>query len=345
MYKNVDLSYILDNFNVKNFNIQKIKEKTSKKTRIVYKIKSYDNFFCLKQTYFKIKDLLFIYSYLEWLNLYKFDVPYLIKSKQNKPFVKYDNKIYILTNWINGKKLNYDNLNECIQSIIFLSNIHKFSNKILLIDGAQSKNNFIDLNQKYTKHINELHKMHTIAKLYKDTFSQIFILNFNDFLYLSNIAKQFSHIINFKNLNISACHGDYVNKNILISNKKIIPIDFDRSCINFSVFDLAYFLRRYLRRTNTNWNFESAITLINNYDKNNPLFLDEYLYLIAYLSFPQKFWKISKFYFSNIKKLSSYEKSIQENLLLKTCASINKHMEFSYLFEKYINFNFNFFKK
>ena len=31
MYKNVDLLYILDNFNVKNFNIQKIKEKTSKK--------------------------------------------------------------------------------------------------------------------------------------------------------------------------------------------------------------------------------------------------------------------------------------------------------------------------
>ena len=36
MYKNVDFSYILSNFNIKTYEIEKIKEKISKKPRIVY---------------------------------------------------------------------------------------------------------------------------------------------------------------------------------------------------------------------------------------------------------------------------------------------------------------------
>ncbi len=346
MYKNVDLSGILGNFNINNFETEKIKEKVSRKSRIVYKIKYFDNFFCLKQTYFDIKNILFIYSYLQWLHLYNFNIPYLIKSNQNKPFIKYNNKFYILTKWIDGKKLDYDNFDECIYSIIFLSKIHEASNNVLFINGANKREIYTNLKSKFIKNTNELYDLYSSAKIYKDNFSDIFISYFEDCINLAKISKRYASLINSKNLNTSICHGDYVNKNILVQNKnQISPIDFDRSCISFSMNDLGYFLRRYLRRANTNWNFKSAIKLINYYDKNNPLYLDDYLYLFSYLSFPQKFLKISKFYFENIEYLSNNQKLFQEHLLMKNCISTYNQLEFTYLFEEYINANFNIFKK
>lgn len=341
MCKNVDLSCILDNFDIKNFNFEKIKEKNTKKNRIIYKIKCYDNFFCLKQTYFEKKEILFIYSYLEWLNLYEFKIPRLIKSKQNEPFVKYNSKFFILTNWIEGKKLNYNNLNECINSITFLAKIHKFSSKIPIIHDIKPTFNFLNLNKKYRKNIKELHKMYTIFKNIHDDVSSVFLQNFKILNYLSNLSIFFSYMINFNNLSKSMCHGDYVNKNILINNKNISPIDFDKSCFNYSVFDLSYFLRRYLRRYSTNWNFESSMILLKHYNKINPIFLDEYLYIISYLSFPQKFFKISKTYLYEYKNLTNEQKSIYKNLLLKISLTFNNKLNFINNFEKYIQSKFS----
>lgn len=340
MYKNVELSYILDNFGITNFYIDKIKEKNTKKNRVVYKVRSYDNFFCLKQMYLNKKYVLFIYSYLEWLKSFDFNVPILIKSKINMPFSIFNKNLFVLTKWIHGRKLNYANLNECINSIIVLSKMQSKSNKFPIINGADSQINLLNLNHRYSKSLNELHKLYIISRDIRDEFSQIFIHNYNKFHYLTYSSKYFSNSINFKNLTKSVCHGDFVNKNILINKNTITPIDFDKTCINFSIYDLAYFLRRYLRREFINWNYDLMLTLIKHYEKNNPLFLDDYLYLISYLSFPQKFFKISKFYLYNFQFLNANQKSICKNILLKLSSSLDDKLNFIYSFNNFIKFKF-----
>lgn len=337
MYKNVDLENILYNFNIKNFQYQKIKEKTTKKNRIIYKICTYDNYFCLKQTYFSINELLFIYSYLEWLNLYNIEIPYLIKTNTFAPYTKYNNKLFILTNWINGENLNYDKLDDCIHASLFLSKIHSISQNILFIKNSKKKTNYINLNKSYNKYKLELIKIYNLATYYKDIFSKTFLENYVSIIDLTNLSIKFSSLINFKNLNISLCHGDYVNKNIIISNKKIVPIDFDRACINFSISDLSYFLRRYLRRNNTLWNFTNAKKIIDNYNKYMFVSLDEYLYLLSYLAFPQKIYRISKAYYLNYKKLNEKEKYDYLNILVKNCSNLSKQKLFIYTFINYLN--------
>ncbi len=343
MYESVDLKHILHNFGIKNFNIYKIKEKFSKNTRIVYKVSSFDNFFCLKQSYLKIEELLFIYSYLKWLNIYGFKVPQFIMSKTNHPFLEFYNKLFTLTKWIEGKKLDYNNLSKCIESVILLSRIHKYSSKISLIKGAKTRNNFVNIKQKLNNHNKNFIKMLNKANSLNDKFSNIFLLNFNIAKCLSNIAIKYSSVINFNNLSISVCHGDYVNKNIIMTEKNIIPIDFDKSCVNFSMSDLGYFMRRYLRRSNIDWNFDLFTKLIKYYNKFNPISIDDFLYLISYLSFPQKFWKVSQYYFKNIDSLSPDQKLIYENLLSKTCISMYSQFVFSNKFEKYLISTFNIF--
>lgn len=340
MYKYINFDYILSNFGIRNYKIDKIKEKKSKKPRSIYKIYYFDNLYCLKQTYFNIQKMLFIYSYLNWLNNYNVPIPNLIKSHNNKPFVVYDNTCYILTRWIKGEKLNYDNLDECIKTMQFLGKMHSISSNMNPIEKSKPSINFVNLRHKLTKQINELNKIHNLAYITQDDFSKKFIAYYKNFLYLGEKSVKVASIINTSKLNISICHGDFVSKNIIINNS-VVPIDFDRCCISYSIFDLAFFLKRYLRHKGTYWNFENALILINSYNKKNSISIDEYLYLIAYLSFPYKFLKLSKLYFNNLYNLSNNNKYEYQNSIKKIGNSFEHQFKFILSFEKYFNSKFH----
>lgn len=335
MYKDVELSHILNDFYLDNFCIDKIKEKVTRKNRIVYKINSFDNFFCLKQMYIDKDRVLLIYSFLEWLNFFDFSTPRLVKSKTSSPFLEFNNKLFVMCNWIEGRKLNYLNINECINAISTLSRIHSKSYKFSLVKESDFRD-FFNVNQKYSKSLNELEKLHTISQSIKDEFSCIFLYNYSKFYYLVYISSSFSYLINFKNLPPSICHGDFVNKNVLINKNKAIPIDFDKIGINYSIYDLSYFLRRFLRKEYINWNFSLCLKLIHQYEKSTPLFIDDFFYLISYLSFPQKMFKISKHYFNNFSNLTKIQKESLKNALLKICSSLDNKLNFLYDFNNYI---------
>lgn len=342
MYKYINFNYILSNFGINNYEVDKIKEKKSKKSRSVYKIHYFDNLYCLKQTYFNVQKILFVYSYLNWLNSYNISIPNLIKSKDNKPFVIYDNKCYILTKWIEGRKLNYECLDDCISTVKFLSKMHSISSNINLIKASDPTVSFINLRHKFMRQVKELDKIHNLAYMTRDDFSKKFISYYRKFLYLAEKSIEFASIINTSKLNVSVCHGDFVSKNIIINNS-IVPIDFDRCCITYSIFDLAFFLKRYLRHRGNNWDFKKALILINYYNTNNPIFIDEYLYLLSYLSFPYKFLKVSKMYFNSLYTLSENDKDKYQNDIKKIGNSFEYQLQFIASFEKYFSSKFNIF--
>ncbi len=342
MYKYINFDYILSNFDIKKYNLTKIKEKTSKKSRSVYKISYLDNLFCLKQTYFSIEKILFVYSYLNWLSTHDIRIPNLIKSINNKPFVLYNDKYYILTDWISGDKLNYNNLDDCIKAITFLSKIHGLSYNMTSMRGAEINISFTNLRQRFLNSIKDSNKLHSSAQNINDEFSRRFKTYYNKFLYLAELSLNASSIINVKKLNVSVCHGDYVSKNIIL-NESVIPIDFDKCSINYSIYDLSYFLKRYLRHRDINWNFKNMMVLVNYYNQNHPIFIDEYLFLLAYLSFPYKFLKTSKLYFENINNLTPKEKELYVKNIDRIYKTFDMQIMFIADFKKYINSKFNLF--
>ena len=89
---------------------------------------------------------------------------------------------------------------------------------------------------------------------------------------------------------------------ILIDNKDVWIIDFDKCKKDYCAHDLAYFLRRLLKRSTTNWNPALTVDIINTYLKINNLTDSDLKYILAYLAFPQKFWKVSRDYYKNINK-------------------------------------------
>ncbi|MCR6513484.1 MAG: CotS family spore coat protein [Clostridium sp.] len=317
---------ILHHYDLEDSTIGLIKFKDTQKHRAVYKISSKSAAFCLKKIYFNEDSLLFVYSALQWLWKKGIKTPILLNTKDGLKYVKHDGMIFILTPWVDGYKCDFDNLDHIILSVRQLAHIHNSSRSFFPIKGSEDR---VGLNSYYIsilKHFNHLLTSYNKAVSTKDKFSNIFLENFEDNLFLAKKSLEIASRIDDDELSKSICHGDYVSKNILFDNdNNIWVIDLDKCKYDYSIRDLGYFLRRLLRRDNTCFNLELALSLLREYNYHSKLTPSDLRYLVTYISFPQKFWKISKDYFKNIGKCN---KSAFITLLMKSNEKLNFQIDF-----------------
>lgn len=295
--------YVLPKFNLKDANISIIKFKDTEKQRAVYRIDYKDESFCLKKVYYELEDLLYVYSAIEWLYRNNIRVPKLLPTVDNNRFAQFDNMLFILTPWIEGEKCSFDNMNHIEISIKKLAQIHSISRNFKPILGSNLKEGFDDYYISTLKHFQDLLKSSNDSFKYKDKFSKKFISDFDLNFRLAKISVDISNKIDKNHLSRSLCHGDYVNKNIIIpeDNDPWI-IDFDKCKMDYCAKDLSYFLRRLLKRENTKWNLDLSLKVLDTYRKIAPLTNADIYYIVSYICFPQKYWKISRDYFKNIHK-------------------------------------------
>ncbi|WP_163194291.1 CotS family spore coat protein [Clostridium thermarum] len=344
LYKVNDLSEgtliktVLPHYAMENAKIEQIKFKDTDKQRAVYRVEYNNEVFCLKKVYFGVQDLLFVYSAIEWLYRNKINVPRLLPTREKGRFVQYNNMLFILTPWIDGIKCSYDNIDHIMASISNLADIHNCSEDFTPVFGSSNRGGFENLANSLQKHFNQLLNCSNLAFKYKDRFSKTYLNNFEENIELAELSARVSASIQRKNLKTSLCHLDYVNKNIIFDNdSRIWIIDFDKCKMDYCVHDIAYFLRRLLKRDNTKWNIQTAINALKVYEEKRPLTLDEYRYILAYLSFPQKYWKISRDYYNNISKCN---KSSFQTLISKAVEKTEFHAQFIGEFKQYIEDKF-----
>lgn len=275
-----------------------IKFKNTEKQRAVYKVISDNKSYCLKKVYFSKEDLYFVYSAIEWLFRWNINVPRILSTKGKNKYVEYKDMLFILTPWIEGTKFDYD-LNDISYASLILGKMHKYTTNFYPIKGSNYKFRDENLKSNVNKKIKHLIDTCNLAFKQMDEFSKLFLSHFENYYNCAKIALWASESINLNKLKISLCHSDFVSKNIIVDEKdELWVIDFDKCTVGYSVHDLSYFLKRILRRTNTNWNEDILLKSIYSYSINNQLNVDELKYLLIYLSFPNKYLKISREYFS-----------------------------------------------
>lgn len=319
---------ILPFYNLNNATITLVKFKDTDKQRAVYKVDHNNKSYCLKKIYFSKEDLLYVYSAVEWLHRNGINVPNFIPSIDNNRFVEYNNMLFILTPWIEGFKCNFDDNKHLSMSIKELSKFHKVAKNFFPIDGSSNRVSLENIYLSNTKHLEQLLLCSNIACKYKDSFSKSFLSKFELNLELAKISTEISSGINNTTLTKSLCHGDFVNKNILIApDNKIWIIDFDKCRYDYCSHDIAYFMRRLLKRQSTNWNLALTFRLLDEYNSISPLNESDLKYIVSYISFPQKYWKVSKDYYKSIPKSN---KSSFVTLINKANLNIENHLNFSY---------------
>lgn len=318
---------VLPCYNLQNSRISIIKFKDTDKQRAVYRVDFKEKSYCLKKVYYNINDLLYVYSAIEWLYRNDIRVPKLLPTVDNNRFVSYQDKLFILTPWIEGEKCSFDNTKHVTISVRKLSTIHSISRNFQPILGSSLRKGFDDYYISTLKHFQDLLHASNEAFKYKDAFSRHFISNFETNLRLAKISLDISNKIDNRNLSKSLCHGDYVNKNLIFpSDLDPWIIDFDKCKTDYCAKDLAYFMRRLLRRENTKWNTDLALCLLENYNSISPLTESDLRYLISYICFPQKYWKISRDYYKNIHKCN---KSAFLTLLLNATSRTELQYDFT----------------
>lgn len=331
--------YVLPYYNLDNAQISRIKFKDTDKQRAVYKVDYQDESYCLKKVYFGEDDLLFVYSAVEWLYRNNIKAPRILATKDRGRFVEYDKMLFILTPWIIGEKCSYDNRDHIIASMENLAKMHKSSTNFSPIKGSKNRVDFSNIYISFEKHFKQILSCSNLAFKYGDKFSKLFLQYFETNIMLAEISVQISSTINYENLTSSLCHLDYVNKNIIFDDdKNLWVIDFDKCSMDYCAHDISYCLRRFLKRSNTNWQLDIGLDSLESYEKNFPLNLDDYKYIISYLAFPQKFWKISRDYYNNIKKCNHNSFFY---LLKKACDRSDSQLDFIINFGKYIEEIFN----
>jgi len=148
------------------------------------------------------------------------------------------------------------------------------------------------------------------------------------------MAYKISSTINYSNLTTSLCHMDYVNKNILFdNNNQIWVIDFDNCKITPVGNDICHSLRRYLKRSSTLWNYDTARLWLEVYNRTTPLNYDDMKFIYMSLVFPQKIWKLTRDYYKNYKKCN---KNAFAHLLEQSLATIDTKISFALEFELHL---------
>lgn len=332
-------AYVLPYYNLKNFTIEQIKFKNTAKQRAVYKVSTLDNTYCLKKVYYPASELLFIYSAVEWLSRHNINVPKILPTINHGRFVNYNNMLFILTPWVNGCKCDFNNQYEIILAAETLGKLHNCSKSFQPINESKFKIGCSNFYKSINKHFNNLLVYFNLSIRFKDNYSKIYLRHFDINIELAQLSNSVALKINTDFLSRSLCHNDYVSKNLILDKADDIwVIDFDKCKLDYCALDIGYCLRRVLRKESINWNFSIALKFFEEYELNNPLTLDDYKYLLAYLSFPQKYWKLSRDYFSNINKCN--KKSFCK-LLKKATANCDFQYDFSLKFKSYIEHKFN----
>jgi CotS family spore coat protein len=300
------INNVLSEYNMKIYDIENVKFKDTDKQRAVYKITTDKGQKCLKKVYYNEAALLFIYSVIEWLNAKGIFCPRMIPSRKGLRYVKYNNNLFILTDWIDGRKCNYDNIDDISAAAFNLAFLHKCSYGFYPIDGSYIKKADTDYCQSYTKHFKQLLELSNTSFSVKDKFSKIYLEHFD---YNIEAARESIYLLSKIDITVplgdevsmnAICHLDYVNKNIIFTPEgKLCIIDFDNTCIDMPVHDICGFLRRILKRESTPWDFNIFKTAVESYSSVRELSKKEFIMILAILMFPQKYWKISRDYYKN----------------------------------------------
>lgn len=332
--------YILANYPYSILEITPVKFKDTDKQRAVYKVETSDGPKCLKKVYFDEPNLLFVYSVMQWFYSRGIKVPKLIPTKTGGRYVNYKNNLFILTDWINGRKCDYDIDEDVCLAARNLGKMHINSFNFKPISGSAARREDFDWYRTFNRRMLQLLQIHNTACGIRDRFSRCYLDSF-DYFYsrashavgiLNSIdANKLSEPVNNYN---TICHLDYVNKNLIIDDKNdVYVIDFDKSKIDIPIHDIGTFLKRILKRNNTSWSYEILLLTLNNYEKERKLDPAEILGLFAFLEFPQKYWKISRDYFSNKDECN---RKLFLDMLSRASSQKEDHNQFCNKFQNYI---------
>ncbi len=183
------------------------------------------------------KDLPFFMDLKLYLNNHNFKCPQPIKNKNEEIINSIKDKKAVIISFIDGKKVELPNKNECYEVGKMIGNLHDLSKNFM-----KKRENSLN--------IKELKKIFIKCQILKNTeFNEIYNVVENEIEFLEKSWPQ--------NLPSGIIHADLFKDNIFFDKEKIVGvIDFYFSCYHFFIYDISIVIN--------DWCFESNGEFFNN---------------------------------------------------------------------------------
>lgn len=282
-----------------------IKVKNGYKGRGAYILDTNKGLKLFKEIRIHKEKIKFMYEIEEYLYKKGFaNIDRLTLAKDKNPFYEDEGTIYILKNWVNGREIFFNDEEEIYDSVKNLAVLHKCGSNF---KGGNRYKNYVKLGtlpNKLNRHNIELVRIRNkIRKMGKWSEFDICFLSSFKYYYKKAVealslieSSEYTSLVNKYNNNNVITHGQYIHHNILIANAKLYTMNFEYCNIDIPVIDLYRLLRKVLEKND--WDIKLGLKAIEKYISINPLNKTELNLLLYLIMYPEKFWKISNYYFN-----------------------------------------------
>lgn len=287
---------ILSRYNLDVMDISKVQS--------MYLIKSPHGVKCLKMFKYKqenIKRCLYITTYL--LKREFNNIPGLVLTIDNDLFVKCDDSSYYLTDYLEGRECNFNNIHELKMCIELLAKFH------ISASGREGRKYFKirtapkNLPVMFSKRCGDLMRYKRIIESkkiksafdveYKDSIDHFYKLGL---LSLDLLNKSDYHsCLKKAKAEYSICINDFYHQNTLIDNQDSIYLTgLESAVIDIRMYSLGKLIRKVLFKEEYSWSFDVLRTLLECYNSVLPISKEELKILLSVIVFPKKYWKIGR---------------------------------------------------
>ncbi|GAA0785192.1 CotS family spore coat protein [Hathewaya limosa] len=263
---------------------------------------------CLKKINYGVQKLYFIYGAKEHLVKNGFNnIDRYFLSVDENPYAIVNEDIYTLSEWIEGRECDFKNDEDIVLAAKRLAELHIASKGYEPPENSKLKTDLGRWHYLMDKRINSFGKMRNMVRKKKNKKSDFDIEYIKEVDFYKDLGVRAKNILEnskYDELCLAEeeakgfCHHDFTYHNIIIGeNKNVNVVDFDYCKRELSVYDLANFITKVLKRRE--WDMEICKMIIESYNSVRILKEEEYEVLFAFLMFPQRFWRLCNRYYYN----------------------------------------------
>lgn len=270
-------------------------------------------------------------------------VDYFVKTQQDTILSEDTNGgIYTLRDWFVGEECNLKDINQIEEAIKQLATLHKALCEVELTEEQIEHNQSVNLKGLFDKRNRELKRVRAYIrdKNKRNEFELIYINFYEGFYQDGREAIKLLEQLNYDELLLDSilhkriCHGSFNYHNVLMQDLnmevkrkhdyeetyleaasvhapqyEVAITNFDKSYVGVQVYDLYQFIRKAMEKNE--WDLLYGSRMLDAYQSIKPLRKEELKLLYILLLYPEKFWKITNYYFNGKKSWVS-ERNIQK---------------------------------
>ncbi|HWR61324.1 MAG TPA: CotS family spore coat protein [Clostridia bacterium] len=273
--------------------------------RSVYRIATDKGFFCLKKLRFPIGDMDFIFDAVRHLQDRGFENTFKVVRQQNGDnFISFKEDKYFLTQWIDGRECDFLNPLDLDAAVELLASLHRAAEGYRPEECPSGRYYYGKWPGKFAKRIMEMSliKDRVLAKPRRNDIDNIYldyvdmcIKDGEEAILLLN-KTGYEGISQEEAAKGGFIHHDFAHHNIIHTfDGKTYVVDFDYCIMDLRIHDVGSLILRNMKRSD--WDIDKALSILEAYDRRNPLSGEELKVLVPFFLFPQDFWMISRQYY------------------------------------------------